>query len=134
MAFVQSARVKKSIAHLENCCSEAGSVESALVVIPLMVLFLISMQLVLTISARNNEIAIVQSEATRSAISHVLTPDAQVINLGEAPSLTDLALVITHRRREIINLLPAGLSGPRKINQSRASDVTGIAVVEPESK
>ena len=44
------------------------------------------------------------------------------------------ALVITHRRREIINLLPAGLSGPRGINQSRASDVTGIAVVEPESK
>jgi hypothetical protein len=117
----------------KEICSEEGSVESALVVIPLMVLFLISMQLVIAISSRNSEMAFVESEATNSAISQVRTADTQIINLGDSPSLPDLALVITHRRREIATLVPFNFLPERGDSSHRESDVTGLAIVEPRN-
>ena len=62
--------------------SERGSVESALVVIPLMTLFLISFQLVLSISSRNIEASYAQSAATHNSITGRFEQGDVIIDLN----------------------------------------------------
>ena len=49
---------------------EDGNVESALVMIPMLILFLIGVQLLVSINIRNTHMALAQGDASARAISH----------------------------------------------------------------
>ena len=56
---------------LQRCLyQEDGNVESALVLIPMLILFLISAQLIAATNIRNAEMALAQGDASARAISH----------------------------------------------------------------
>ena len=103
---------------------ERGSVESALVVIPLMTLFLISFQLVLTINNRNIEAAYAQSSATHSAITGRFESGDKIVNWNSADSLNDLKAVVSTHNQNLPNLLPFLGS------KDRATSVHGFSILE----
>lgn len=108
--------------------SQEGVVESTLVIIPLMVLFLIAAQLILAVNYRNLDLAYAQTDATTGAITSVVSGDDEVISFSPPYSFDALRLLITHRRRTLPSLIPhlPFLSG----ENGRSTDVTGIAVME----
>ncbi len=103
---------------------ERGSVESALVVIPLMTLFLISFQLVLTINNRNIEAAYAQSSATHSAITGRFESGDKIVNWNSADSLNDLKAVVSTHNQNLPNLVPFLGS------KDRATSVHGFSILE----
>ena len=61
---------------------EDGNVESALVLIPMLILFLIGMQLIVATNIRNTEMALAQGEASARAISHQYQLGDEVLEVG----------------------------------------------------
>ena len=104
--------------------NERGSVESALVVIPLMTLFLISFQLVLTINNRNIEAAFAQSSATHSAITGRFESGDRVVNWSSADSSHDLRAVVSTHNQNLPNLVPFLGS------KDRVTSVHGFSILE----
>lgn len=107
---------------------QQGAVESALVVIPLMALFLIAIELIVAVNYRNLDLTYAQSDASTEAISAVIPDSDEVISFSSPHSFDDLQLVISHRARLLPRLIPAmpflnGVSTP-------STDVSGIAVME----
>jgi hypothetical protein len=103
-----------------------GNVESALVLIPLLILFLIGVQLIVATNIRNTEIALAQGDASARAISHQFRSDDEVIEVGGG--IEKIRILITHRTRLLPQLVPglASLMGGNPV-----ADVHGIAVIEP---
>lgn len=108
---------------------ESGSAESAMVLIPVIFLFLCSMQLVTAVFYRNVELRDVQSQASTRAISGEKANGDQLISISSPDRFQDLKLLIVSKRREIPSLVP-GLA--KLLGHSLESDVTGIAVVEQQ--
>jgi len=108
---------------------EKGSAESAMVLIPVIFLFLCSMQMVTALFYRNVELRDVQNQASTRAISGEAAQGDAFIMIPSPDRFQDLKLLIVKKRREIPTLVPgiANFLGHRL-----ESDVTGIAVVEPE--
>ena len=124
---IRKFRRRKDLAlFAKKLASEKGSVESALVVIPLMALFLISFQLVLTVNSRNIQASFAQSAAAHSAISGQFEQGDKVIDLNSPDFLSHLNAVVTTRNRSLPNLIP-GLS-----DQMRSTNVHGFAIVESQ--
>ena len=67
---------------LNKLSKEDGNVESALVLIPLLILFLIGVQLIVATNLRNSDMAIAQGEAAARAISHQFVAGDQIVELG----------------------------------------------------
>jgi len=103
-----------------------GNVESALVLIPMLILFLIGTQLIAATNLRNVDLALVQGDAAARAISHDYQPGDEVIELGGR--IEKIQLLITHRSNSLPQLVPglAALMGGNPV-----TDVMGIAVIEP---
>jgi hypothetical protein len=107
--------------------SERGSVESALVVIPLMTLFLISFQLVLSISSRNIEASYAQSAATHNSITGRFDQGDVIIDLNSPDAFNKLrAVVTTHNRALQFNLVP------HLGSQEHAISVHGFSILEDQ--
>ena len=106
---------------------ESGSAESAMVLIPLVFLFLCSMQLVTAIFYRDIGLRDVQSQASTRAISGEAAYGDVFVSIPSPDRFQDLKLLIISKRREIPTLVP-GLG--KIIGRTLESDVTGIAVVE----
>ena len=106
--------------------SEEGVVESTLVIIPLMVLFLIAAGLIIAVNYRNLDSAYAQTDATSGAITSVVSGGDEVASFSS--SLEGLRLLITHRRRSFPSIIPT-LPFLRGEN-AYSTDVTGIAVME----
>jgi len=104
--------------------SERGSVESALVVIPLMTLFLISFQLVLSISSRNIEASYAQSAATHNSIVSRFEQGDVIIDLNSPDAFNKLRAVVTTRNRVLPNLVP------HLGSQNHAVRVHGFSILE----
>lgn len=107
---------------------QEGVVESALVIIPLMALFLIATELIVAVNYRNLDLTYAQSAATTEAISSVIPNSDEVISFSSPHSFDELRLVVTHRERLLPRLIPAlpflsGVGTP-------STDVSGIAVME----
>jgi hypothetical protein len=108
--------------------SEEGIVESTLVLIPLMVLFLIAAGLIITVNYRNLDLAYAQTDATSGAITSVVSNEDEVVSFPSRFSVNSLRLLITHRRRTLPSILPRF---PFLGNENmRSTDVSGIAVME----
>ena len=107
--------------------NESGSVESALVLIPLLILFLVTMQIGVAINFRNIDRTFAQSEASERAISGQFTSADQVMEVNPFGTFNTLGILITRKVSSIPILIPFIGSF---IDRSHRSDVTGIAVVE----
>ena len=106
---------------------ESGNIESAMVLMPLLLLFLCSIQLVGAIQIRNFDQSEVQSQASTRAISGTFAETDSIINISSSNPFEDQQLLIVSKRRDIPILIP-GLS--KVLGGKLQSDVKGIAVVE----
>jgi hypothetical protein len=122
--FAKSLRKRDLSDYAKTLRSERGSVESALVVIPLMTLFLISFQLVLSISSRNIEASYAQSAATHNSITGRFEQGDVVIDLNSPDAFNKLRAVVTTRNRALPNLVP------HLGSQEHAIKVHGFSILE----
>lgn len=106
---------------------ESGSVESALVLIPLLILFLVTMQIGVAINFRNIDRTFAQSEASERAISGQYISDDRVMEVNPFGTFNTLGILVTRKISSIPILIP--FIG-RFINRGHRSEVTGIAVIE----
>ncbi len=110
-------------AHLRR---EDGNVESALVLIPLLILFLIGAQIIAATNLRNADLAMAQGEAANRAISQQFHADDEVMEIGGG--IEKVRVLITHRSHSVLQLVPGLIElfgGIPKTN------VVGISVIEP---
>ena len=112
---------------LQIARDDRGSAESALVLIPLLTLFLIGMQISLATHSRNVERMNVQDEASVRAISGEFQEYDNFIQIESTGDGKNLDLLVTHREKNIKDLLPGLLS---QVSSRREVSVDGIAIVE----
>jgi hypothetical protein len=107
---------------------EDGNVESALVLIPMLILFLIGVQVIVATNIRNADLALAQGDAASRAISHTYVPSDQIVDVGGR--VEKIQLLLTHRSNTLPQIVPGlvELMGGRP-----ATDVVGIAVIEPSN-
>ncbi len=98
-----------------------------MVLIPLLFLFLCSIQLVSAIQIRNFDQNDVQSQASSRAISGTFAEADSILNISSSNPFEGQQLIIVSKRRDIPILIP-GLS--KVLGGKLQSDVKGIAVVE----
>jgi hypothetical protein len=108
---------------------ESGNIESAMVLIPLLLLFLCSIQLVSAIQIRNFDQSEVQSQASTRAISGTFAETDSILNISSSNPFEDQQLLIVSKRRDIPILIP-GLS--KVLGGQLRTDVTGVAVIESQ--
>ena len=111
---------------LQDLQKESGNVESALVLIPMLILFLISAQLIVATNIRNTEMALAQGDASARAISHQYQPGDEVIEVGGG--IQKIQVLITHRTHLLLQIIPGLVA---LMSGNPATDVVGIAVIEP---
>lgn len=112
---------------LHKLRQERGNVESSLVLIPLIILFLIAVELIVATNLRNSDFSLAQSDASSRAISGVLTTSDQVIELNSPDSFTHMKLLITRRRHSLPQLVPGLVA---LLGGNAVVDVNGAAVME----
>lgn len=105
---------------------EDGNVESALVLIPTLFLFLIGAQLIAATNLRNADMAMAQGDAAARAISQEFRSGDQIIEVGGR--IERIRLLVTHRSHTLPQLIP-GLAD--LMGGVPATGVVGIAVIEP---
>ena len=121
--------VRKPLLKLrETLCKEDGNVESALVLIPMLILFLIGVQLIVATNIRNVDMALAQGDASARAISHQFKPEDELLEVGGR--VEKIQLLITHRTHVLPQIIPGlvALMGGNPV-----TDVVGIAVIEPHN-
>jgi hypothetical protein len=124
-----STNVKQAkVNFLKYIGKEDGNVESALVLIPMLILFLIGVQLIVATNIRNTQMALAQGDASARAISHQYQLGDEVIEVGGR--IETIQLLVTHRTHTLPQLVPGlvALMGGIPV-----SDVVGIAVIEPNN-
>lgn len=99
---------------------ERGNVESALVLLPLMSLFLIATQINVAIHSRNMEKVIAQDQASKKALTGDFEATDQFLPIYSPDSHQNLDLVVTTRESDV----------PRIFGEEYQVNVTGIAIVE----
>ena len=107
---------------------EEGSVESTLVLIPLLVLFLVALQIIVAINYRNLDLSYAQSSASSSALNSSFSTSDEVVTFEDRSSGQMLDLLISHQVRTIPNLIPR--LPFFHSDRTRQSDVEAIAVIE----
>lgn len=111
---------------LDRLSKEDGNIESTLVVIPLLILFLISMQIIATNNLRNLDMAIAQGEAARRSISGEFQSNDEIITVGGR--IEKIRLLVTHQSHILPQLVPGLIA---IIGGGAVTDVVGISVIEP---
>jgi len=106
---------------------ESGSVESALVLIPLLILFLITMQIGVAINFRNLDRAFAQSEASERAISGRYLATDQLIEINPLGLFNTFGLLLSKKESNIPTFIPYF---GNLFDRAHHTDVTGIAVIE----
>jgi len=107
---------------------EDGNVESAMVLIPLLILFLIGIELIIATNLRNGDVAIAQGEASRRAISGQIYTSDEVVELSSPDRFAHIRLLITHRRTTLPQIVPGLIA---LMGGSPSTDVKGVAIMEP---
>lgn len=106
--------------------SDKGNVESALVIIPLLALFLATLQLIATVNYRNVDMTKTQNKASYQAVWQQVNPGDQEIKLASGSPFEKLRLLVVKAEREVPQIFPgiSALLGGKKIR------TTGTAVIE----
>ncbi|MBF8252508.1 MAG: hypothetical protein HW379_850 [Actinobacteria bacterium] len=109
---------------------EDGNVESSLVLIPLLILFLICMELIIATNLRNGDFAIAQGDASRRAISGEIYSTDEVIELNSPDPFAHIRVLISHRRTGLPQLVPGLIA---LMGGAPTTDVKGAAIMEPSN-
>jgi hypothetical protein len=117
--------MKRQISSLKR---DDGNVESAMVLIPLLILFMIGIELIAATNLRNGDAAIAQGDASRRAISGEVSSQDEVIELYSPDKFAHIRVLITHRRTTVPQLIPGLIA---LFNGSPSTDVKGAAIMEP---
>lgn len=104
-----------------------GNVESAMVLIPLLILFLIGIELIAATNLRNGDVALAQGEASRRAISGEIYSNDEIIELNSPDRFSHIKLLITHRRTTLPQLVPGLVA---LLGGASSTDVKGVAIME----
>ena len=106
--------------------SENGNIESSLVIVPLIALFLATLQLIATVNFRNVDMTATQNRASKQAVWQEIKPTDQEIKLDSGSSFEKLRLLVVKTERNIPQIFPgiASLMGGKRIRTS------GTAVIE----
>jgi hypothetical protein len=110
-------------AHLRR---EDGNVESALVLIPMLFLFLIGAQIIAATNLRNADLAMAQGDAANRAISQQFHADDEVMEIGGG--IEKIRVLVTHRSHSVLQLVPGLLE---IFGGAPKTQVVGISVIEP---
>lgn len=121
----EGASMKRQISSLKR---DDGNVESAMVLIPLLILFMIGIELIAATNLRNGDAAIAQGDASRRAISGEISSQDEVIELYSPDKFAHIRVLITHRRTTVPQLIPGLIA---LLNGSPSTDVKGAAIMEP---
>ena len=116
--------MKPNISRLKQ---EDGNVESAMVLIPLLILFMIGIELIAATNLRNGDAAIAQGDASRRAISGEIYSQDEVIELNSPDQFAHIRVLITHRKTTIPQLIPGLIA---LMGGSPSTDVKGAAIME----
>ncbi len=106
---------------------ERGNVESSLVLIPLLFLFLIGIQLILAIGMRDADSLTASDQASTRAISGDFLQSDREEKLDSPDRFSNLSLLITTQSRKIPQLVP-GLAA--LLGRDLETDGRGVAVIE----
>ena len=106
---------------------ERGNVESSLVLIPLLFLFLIGIQLILAIGMRDADSLTASDQASTRAISGSFTQSDREQILESPDRFSNLSLLITTQSRKIPQLIP-GLAV--LLGRELETDGRGVAIIE----
>ena len=105
---------------------EDGNVESALVLIPMLFLFLIGVQIIAATNLRNADLAMAQGDAAERAISQQFHADDEVVEIGGG--IEKIRVLITHRSHSVLQLVPGLIE---IFGGAPKTQVVGISVIEP---
>ena len=105
---------------------EDGNVESALVLIPMLFLFLIGAQMIAATNLRNADLAMAQGDAANRAISQQFHAEDEVIEIGGG--IEKIRLLVTHRSHSLLQLVPGLIE---IFGGAPKTQVVGISVIEP---
>jgi hypothetical protein len=103
-----------------------GNVESALVLIPMLLLFLIGAQVIAATNLRNADLAMAQGEAAERAISQEFNVEDEVMEIGGG--VEKIRVLITHRSHTVLQLVPGLIE---LFGGAPKTQVVGISVIEP---
>ena len=106
---------------------ERGNVESSLVIVPLTILFLMGMQVAISVHGRNVAKLQVQSDVSTRALTGDFSDDDRFIHIESSGDGQNLDLLVAKQSSSIVDLLPGFLSGA---SSGRVLEVEGIAIVE----
>lgn len=107
--------------------SDRGSLESSLVLVPLLTLFLIASQISLAVHGRNMEKIAAQDGASSRAISGQFVDSDTYLHIYSPDSHQNLDLIIAHKRKPLLSLIALPFTGS---SEKSAIEVSGIAIVE----
>ena len=124
LGFLQRKSVAKVITSLRK---DDGNVESAMVLIPLLILFLIGIQLIIATNLRNTDAALAQGDASSRAISGEVYSTDEVIELDSPDRFARIKILITHRRTTVPQIVPGLIA---LMGGSPSTDVKGTAIME----
>ena len=110
--------------------SEDGNLESALVLIPLISLFLATLQLIATVNIRNVDMTVAQNQASEQSVWQQINSTDNEVKLASGSPFEKLRLVIVNVERELPQIFPgvSTLMGGRKIR------TVGTAVIEEQEE
>lgn len=97
-----------------------------MVLIPLLLLFLIGIQIIIATNIRNSDLALAQGDATKRAISQEFQSGDEIIEIGGG--IQKIRVLITHRSNRLPQIVPGLLSF---FGGNPVTDVIGVAVLEP---
>ena len=106
---------------------DRGNVESSLVMIPLLLLFLVGMQLILAIGMRDADALSASDQASTRAISGNFSESDEERKLDSPDRFSNLSMLITLHSRKIPELVP-GLAA--FLGRELETDARGIAIIE----
>jgi hypothetical protein len=106
---------------------ERGNVESSLVLIPLLFLFLVGVQLILAIGMRDADSLAAADQASTRAISGSFSQSDREQKLESPDRFSNLSILITVHSRKIPELVP-GLAA--LLGRELETDARGIAIIE----
>lgn len=106
---------------------DRGNVESSLVLIPLVFLFLVGMQMILAIGMRDADSLAAADQASTRAISGNFLPSDRERKLESPDRFSNLSMLITIQSRKIPALVP-GLAA--LLGRELETDARGLAIIE----
>ncbi|CAB4723228.1 unannotated protein [freshwater metagenome] len=106
---------------------DQGNVESSMVLIPLLILFLVGLQIIIATNIRNGDLALAESDASTRAISGELAVSDEVIELNSPDSFTHIRVLVTHRRSLVPSIVPGLIE---LLGGAPSTNVKGVAIME----